>query len=147
MKRSALFLTAALLATTAQAIQFSAPETLYVQETDPCCISNLKATLSGEWTNITYSGDTPDLTFQNLTFKKDGTLSFVRSNGSPGQGTWEVSKDGKSLVLRLANRKSKRDEITITAKIVKLDGHGLVFDQALPGKDGNMLLKTFTFIK
>ncbi len=110
-------------------------------------LNQLKSNLLGDWTNITYGVEHPQLAFQNICLRPDGTFSMVKMDGNTEKGSWEVSKDGKFLLLTLTESRTNRNPGRMIARISKVDSHGLVLDQTVALGENNFELRTFTFIK
>lgn len=106
-------------------------------------ICQIKANLVGEWTNVTFGAETNPQTFQSLRLKADCTFSMLTMGGIQVQGTWDVSKDGKFLLLSGKMEEQK----TSVARIVKVDDHGLMLDQKAPDCERGLNSMTYTFIK
>lgn len=111
------------------------------------CAQHVRAALNGEWTNITYGADSVKESFQHIRFKADGSFSMVKMDGTAVQGTWEVSKDAKFLVLRMSGARDEEVSGTVVAKISRVDDHSLVLEQTTALSESDLELQTFTFIK
>jgi hypothetical protein len=110
-------------------------------------VNFVKANLFGDWTNITFGAENMAGTFQNIRFKADGTFNLIKMDGNAAQGTWEVSKDTRFLILFISQGQNNNASRTILSGIKNIDNHGLVLDQTVALGESNFELKTFTFIK
>lgn len=116
----------------------------------------LKASLEGEWTNVSWSNSAESCgnmeekegAFLNFCFKTDGTYKMTCGNSKKkmeARGTWELSKDGQFIFFHCEN------DLPKVAKIARMDEHGLVLEHSMnaPGFGDFFCadLHSFTFIK
>ncbi len=130
-------------------------------------LSQLKTSLSGEWTSATYpfdidgtdyefgSTELMDGAFLDYKMEADGTYQKSYGNKSiqvTETGTWEVSKDG-NYVLFHQKEKDHPGKIKATnvAKILHLDSDELVFENSLNSMEYGSLFSTkrraFAFVR
>ncbi len=118
--------------------------------------SALKASLEGEWTNVSWSNaaescgniEEKEGAYLNFCFKTDGTYKMACGNSKKkmeAKGTWELSKDGQFIFFHC------EDGLPKVAKIAQMDEHGLVLEHSMnaPGFGDFFCadLHSFTFIK
>jgi hypothetical protein len=117
----------------------------------------LKASLEGEWTNVSWSSgsnegcgnmEQNEGAFFNFCFKTDGTYKMACGNSQQKvetKGNWELSKDGQFIFFHQEKGLPK------VAKIARMDEHGLVLEHSMnaPGFGDFFCenLRSFTFIK
>jgi hypothetical protein len=130
-------------------------------------IDFMRASLLGRWENATYPFDIAknendygtfapiEGAYLDYKFNKDG--SYIKKWGSTKvefteTGKWDISKDGKFLVMRASSKNDIHEaEITYLAKIKMVDMDKIVLEQSLQSPNiGNLYTtqnKDFLFVK
>ena len=116
-------------------------------------INSTKEHLIGEWTNVTAfkplrKSAKTSRAFLNYQFFTDGTFTCKYGNKNKTiaeEGTWEISKDGRFLLLQNGMGQTQ------VIKISQVDNHGLVLEQVMEtntvGEFFGVSNRVFAFIK
>ncbi|MCB0517936.1 MAG: hypothetical protein H6577_01700 [Lewinellaceae bacterium] len=119
-------------------------------------MESLKASLEGDWTNVSWSESGNQCnnledqagSFLNFRFNANGTYIMACGNDRlkmEESGTWDLSKDGRFIFFQQAGLPLK------VAKIAGIDEHGMVLEHSMnaPGFSDFFCsdLKSFTFIR